>query len=255
MKNSNAFWAVLLILPLVFACNRLESITTPAGEGIRPATKIVSIPENMEFPVEAPDLKKEETVIVTLSGEGVFIGEEAYSAEKLGERIKTLMANKTPDRWIVYINADRELPHGDLVGFLDVLRTVDIDRAGLIVRTKDGNPHPFGIFEVKFRARSDPDVIVKPNPLTLVVMRTQAGEIRLNNEPVKLEEVREKLGMIFKERENNGVFREGANEIEKTVFIKSPKNLKYGDVVKLINEVKGAGASPIGMQLDDLPEN
>jgi biopolymer transport protein ExbD len=253
MKNSNALWAVLLILPLVFACNRLESVTTPTGEGIRPAMKTVNLPENMDFPVEAPDLKKKETVIVTLSGEGIFIGEEAYSPEKLGERIKTLMADKPPDERIVYVNAGRELPHGDLVGFLDVLRTVDIDRAGLVVRTKDGNPHPFGIFEVKFPARPDPDIINKPNPLTLVVMRTQAGEIRLNNEPVKLEEAREKLSMIFTERENNGVFREGSNEIEKTGFIKADKDVSYEEVVKLIDAVKGAGAQPIGMRIDDLP--
>jgi biopolymer transport protein ExbD len=63
------------------------------------------------------------------------------------------------------------------------------------------------------------------------------------------------LAAIFKERESNGVFREGTNEVEKTVFIKAPRMVKYGDVVKVIDAVKGAGASPVGLQVDDLPND
>ncbi len=62
------------------------------------------------------------------------------------------------------------------------------------------------------------------------------------------------LSEIFKERDTNGVFREGTNEVEKTVFIKSPRSVKYGDVVKVIDAVKLAGAQPIGLQIDDLTE-
>jgi biopolymer transport protein ExbD len=40
--------------------------------------------------------------------------------------------------------------------------------------------------------------------------------------------------------------------IEKTVFIKGPRSLAYGEVAKVIDGLKGAGASPIGLQLDDL---
>jgi biopolymer transport protein ExbD len=50
------------------------------------------------------------------------------------------------------------------------------------------------------------------------------------------------------------VFREGTNEVEKTLFIKSPRTLKYGDVVRVIDAVKQAGAQPIGLQIDDLTD-
>jgi biopolymer transport protein ExbD len=40
--------------------------------------------------------------------------------------------------------------------------------------------------------------------------------------------------------------------IQKTVFIKAPRSLGYGDVVKVIDGIKVAGGSPIGLQLDDL---
>jgi biopolymer transport protein ExbD len=29
--------------------------------------------------------------------------------------------------------------------------------------------------------------------------------------------------------------------------------LRYGDVVKVIDAIKGAGANPVGLQVDDLP--
>ena len=45
-----------------------------------------------------------------------------------------------------------------------------------------------------------------------------------------------------------------SNEVEKTIFIKSPKSVHYGDVVKVIDAAKLAGAQPIGLQIDDLSE-
>jgi biopolymer transport protein ExbD len=117
-------------------------------------------------------------------------------------------------------------------------------------------------FEAKVPAEPKPEdqtVIPKPNPLTLVVAINKADRtITLNNEaagdvsdPAALTN---KLSEIFKGRENNGVFREGTNEVEKTLFIKSPRSVKYGDVVKVIDAVKQAGAQPIGLQIDDLTE-
>ena len=42
--------------------------------------------------------------------------------------------------------------------------------------------------------------------------------------------------------------------IERTVFIKAPENFKYGDVVKVIDTVKGAGADPVGLQTEALEQ-
>jgi biopolymer transport protein ExbD len=40
--------------------------------------------------------------------------------------------------------------------------------------------------------------------------------------------------------------------ILRTVFIKAPKAIAYGEVAKVIDGLKGAGAEPIGLQLDEL---
>lgn len=116
-------------------------------------------------------------------------------------------------------------------------------------------------FEAKVPAepKNEQQLDVKPNPLTLVVAINREGRtIALNNESAGSVDdptaLTAKLADIFKQREINGVFRENSNEIEKTIFIKSPTLVKYGDVVKVIDAAKMAGAQPIGLQIDDLAQ-
>ncbi len=106
----------------------------------------------------------------------------------------------------------------------------------------------------------------EPNPLTLVVSLNTDAKIGLNREtdlgtiddPEKL--IR-RLSEIFQARTENHVYAESLElktdltedkKIHKTVFIKAPRKIDYGKVVKLIDAVKIAGASPISLQIDDL---
>lgn len=40
--------------------------------------------------------------------------------------------------------------------------------------------------------------------------------------------------------------------VQKTVFIKAPRSISYGEVARVIDAIKGAGASPVGLLIDDL---
>ncbi len=117
-------------------------------------------------------------------------------------------------------------------------------------------------FEAKVPAEpkdENQNVILKPNPNTLIVFVNREGaKLRLNQDDIgdisDTAPLTAKLEEVFKDREARGVLREGTNEVEKTVFIKAPKSVKYGDVVKAIDAVKLAGAQPIGLQIDDLEQ-
>jgi TonB family protein len=76
----------------------------------------------------------------------------------------------------------------------------------------------------------------------------------LNNESYRdIDELAQKLTEVFHDREENGVFRESTNEIEKTVYLDledrdkgaAVNTEKYGDVVRMIDLLRSAGSSPI----------
>ncbi len=100
----------------------------------------------------------------------------------------------------------------------------------------------------------------------LVVAINSDLTLRLNTESdlgsvQKTEKLIAKLSETFKQRTENRAYAEGAEfktdlpeaeRIEKTVFIKAPRSIDYGNVVKVIDAVKIAGANPISLQIDDL---
>jgi biopolymer transport protein ExbD len=147
---------------------------------------------------------------------------------------------------------------GDVVPQINVTPLIDVLLVLLIIFMVITPLKP-SRFEAKVPAepKDDQQVDVKPNPLTLVVAINSADKsVTLNNEAMgdvtDTEALTNRLTEVFKQREAEGAFREGTNEVEKTLFIKSPRSVRYGDVVKVIDAVKVAKAEPIGLQIDDL---
>ena len=108
---------------------------------------------------------------------------------------------------------------------------------------------------------------LKPNPLTLVVSIDTALQLKLNADSIgsvnDTAPLSQKLLQLFRQRKEQRAYKPGMEtrsdlpddeRLEKTVFVKAPRSVKYGDVVKVIDAIKGAGASPVGLQVDDLPQ-
>jgi biopolymer transport protein ExbD len=107
---------------------------------------------------------------------------------------------------------------------------------------------------------------IPPDPLTLVVTIQPDRTLMLNS--VKdmgtvndLAPLRSELRDVFEARLQKRAYRPDMparfdlperDRIQKTVFIKAPRNIPYGEVTRVIDGLKGAGADPIGLQLDDL---
>lgn len=151
-------------------------------------------------------------------------------------------------------SSDEATPHINVTPLIDVLLV-------LLIIFMVITPLKPSRFEAKVPAepKEQKDLKVEANPLTLVVaINRNDRTLTLNNEPVgnvdEPDALTAKLTDIFKQRETNDVRSETTNQIEKTLFIKSPTSVKYGDVVKVIDAVKMAGAQPIGLQIDDLTD-
>lgn len=114
-------------------------------------------------------------------------------------------------------------------------------------------------FKAKIPAEP-PNINFTANPNKLIVTINSDYSLKLNRDNGfgsvdDSEKVVEKLREVFDYRAANGILRPNSNEVEKTVFIKAPKNLNYGSVAKVVDAVKISGAEPIGLQIDDLSEN
>lgn len=120
-------------------------------------------------------------------------------------------------------------------------------------------------FAAKLPAPPD-DQLLSPNDLTLVVTIEADRTLKLNklsdmgtvDDPLKLAQT---LADLFQKRARNHVYRDDmlmrtdlpeSTRIQKTVFVKAPRSIPYGEVTKVIDSIKGAGADPIGLQLDNL---
>ena len=83
-----------------------------------------------------------------------------------------------------------------------------------------------------------------PTDLLMVVVKTGSSgldqTVELNSKPMQLPELGTTLKDLLDQRP------------DKTVFIKASKEKPYGDIVAVIDVVKGAGANPIGLQIDYL---
>lgn len=106
-------------------------------------------------------------------------------------------------------------------------------------------PAPDGMLVVTI----EPDRSLKLNSLTGMGTIDDSSKLSLT------------LRNLFEERKKNRAYRyemlartdlPDDARIEKTVFIKAQRTLPYGEVVKVIDGIKGAGANPIGLQLDYL---
>ncbi|MBA3257032.1 MAG: biopolymer transporter ExbD [Pyrinomonadaceae bacterium] len=108
---------------------------------------------------------------------------------------------------------------------------------------------------------------LKPNPLTLVISISNDLQIKLNQDSMGSVNdtafLSQRLAQVFQQRKEQRAYKPGMetradvpeqDRIEKTVFIKAPRGLRYEEVVKVIDAIKGAGANPVGLQVDDLPQ-
>lgn len=121
-------------------------------------------------------------------------------------------------------------------------------------------------FKAKVPSEPKETDISEPNPQALVVAVNPDSTLRLNLENnfgtvQDSEKLVAELKEVFRQRRENHAYADDKamrtdlteeEKIQKTVFIKAPRSLDYGSVVKVVDAVKIAGASPISLQIDDL---
>ncbi len=120
---------VMLVLLIIFM------IVTPLlQQGVS-----VNLPKEMISPDQDDEITKDSAVVIAIPDNNSFyIGKESYPLDSLGEKVQTLMKDKTPEKRIVYIKSGVDVDYGRVVQAIDTIRKQDIDRIGLVADRKKG---------------------------------------------------------------------------------------------------------------------
>jgi len=98
-------------------------------------------------------------------------------------------------------------------------------------------------FDTKIPEKPDlSDESLAPSPTLLVVSIDKDLQLSLNSQAMSLLDLSSTLEKILSERSFD----------QRTLFIKAPKTIRYDFVATVIDKIKGAGAEPIGLQIDYL---
>lgn len=151
-------------------------------------------------------------------------------------------------------------PHINVTPLIDVLLV-------LLIIFMVVSPLKPSSFKTRIPAEPQPsNYLVETHPKTIVVTIATDSSLTLNKETglgttTDAAPLVSRLKYFFKLRIANGdvadTFADDPNRpfpdrIERTVFIKAPRNLAYGSVARVVDAVKLAGAYPISLQIDEL---
>jgi biopolymer transport protein ExbD len=274
-SRSGPKWGSLIVTTVIVMVFVGTAIAVPfLIDGPKRKNEMVSLPVNVRSADRDHNVDKETSVVITLTADNKLYRRQSrddsdraestdtiISKEELAQTIESGLENKTPDNRIVYFKCDVNASYENVLQVFDAIRKADADKVGLVVIGEKDPDDPYQTDSLDFEVHlpqppTDQDVMVRPNPLILVASLGKDGRLTLDSEDMgtlsDTDKLVDRLSEVFKERENNGVFREETNEIEKTVFIKAPRSSKYGEFIKLVDAVKLSGAHPIVIQIDDV---
>ena len=125
--------------------------------------------------------------------------------------------------------------------FINVTPLIDVLLVLLIIFMVISPARP-SRFETKIPQKAPPGP-EHVNNESLVVSLNRDGGYQLNSQPAAtLAELDALLHRAL----------DGRPESLKAVFVKAPRTLRYGEIVRVIDVMKAAGSAPIGMQIENL---
>lgn len=245
-------------------------------------TAIVELPRG--FKNAGPVVLRESSIVVSIAmGDQVYLNDEPIEKQELANKIAKLLSREAEQDKIVFLACGADVEYGKVVEVLSVIRGQGVGQIALIVDRRSSGAILRGTFLIEVPLVRNPyeDIsMLKPNPLTLLASLSSELRLRLNRElgptrgqlcfgsvphglgsdPANLQKW---LTCLFAGRTKQHAYKVGMEtrtdvplpqRIEKTVFVKAPRSIKYIDVLRVIDAVKGADANPIGLQIDDLPK-
>jgi len=193
-----------------------------------------------------------ERIIVSVDAKGTFkLGDKPMTLPRLSRALSAALDKRTPPDRVIYLSAQPTVPFSQVIKVLKLGRTIGQDSFGLMSNDASaGDAANAVITKIKLETPGLGRDTVKPNPLYLAVAFLKSGGVKLNGESHTLTSLTTQLRNIFKDREDNGVYAEGTNDVDKTIFLSPSPTTTFRVLVQIALTVRDAGAEPVGIEID-----
>jgi len=243
---------VVLAATIVVAATACKGVRTPAPEPL--PFPNVYLPRNFKNADPSPKLDKSAVVISILDSTHIWVGRSEYSDLNGFGEIENAV-RQAPQK-LVYVRAASPLDYVTVVKAIDSARRSGALEFALHVQMPTGADRQF---TVKILPEPGATFSEKKDPTLIGVMLSADSKISL----VKggLEDgllgpggSKEDMGTLSDtSRLSRALTQTLGDRTDRKVTIKATRATSYNDVVTIIDAVKGAGALPIVLQIDDLP--
>jgi biopolymer transport protein ExbD/biopolymer transport protein TolR len=119
---------IMLVLLIIFM------VVTPfLQQGIT-----VALPKNMNNPDVDPNIIKESSIVISVPNDGeYYLGKQRLAREQLTDKVDTMLKGiKNEQDRIVYIKSGVGVSYGDVVGVINEVRKLGVDKIGLVADKK-----------------------------------------------------------------------------------------------------------------------
>ncbi len=262
----------LLYLPLMLTaalgCSVFERVKEKSGVVSDPR-RGVAVAQGLNHAAADPEIYAADSLFARLPNETeVFFGAELEPstppqlAEKLARAAGAAPAADGKKKTL-YVAAAAENRFGSLADLFRLAQENGYGKFRLVVRPAAYSPFDHALtieapdewVRKAFPVIADTagqEAIPRPNPNTLLVEIDADARTRLNKDERSPDKLSALLFEVFRQRELYGVFREGTNEVEKTVFFKAARELKYADAVRVIDALAQSGSDKIVVLTSDV---
>jgi biopolymer transport protein TolR len=125
---------IMLVLLIIFM------VVTPfLQQGIT-----VAIPREMKNPDVDPRIIKESSVVISIPNDGqYYLGKTLIPKDQLSDKVDRMLKNiKVEEDKIVYIKSGVNVSYGEVVGVINEVRKLGVDKIGLVADKKKGGGAP-----------------------------------------------------------------------------------------------------------------
>lgn len=180
--------------------------------------------------VPMPDADTQDSLVVAVTASGrVYLETTLVSPADLADKVKGALSGRT--RKTLYIKGDSRTPYAGMAQVLDAVRKAGVEAPNLLTNQRD-SPEPGKLLPPKGL-----EVLVGaslPSTSESIVLQVLNAEQRftlsINNERISLDKLQATLRQLFQSRS------------QKTVVLRADERLPFGDVVRVIDACRSAGA-------------